>query len=96
MYTFIGDYTGKAFGYKTFGTVYGLAELPRGRFRSRSSTYRCFHQDHASWELYHCEHHWNSTWSHIQCGSDVEDISYTHRDGSHCNAIGGNFSPALQ
>jgi len=32
MYTFTGDYTGKAFGYEHFGTVYGLLNCIAGLF----------------------------------------------------------------
>lgn len=32
MYTFVGDYCGKVFGYGTFGTVYGLANSIAGIF----------------------------------------------------------------
>jgi len=32
MYTFVGDYCAKVFGFKTFGTVYGLANTLAGLF----------------------------------------------------------------
>jgi len=32
MYTFVGDYCGKVFGFATFGTVYGLANSIAGAF----------------------------------------------------------------
>jgi len=32
MYTFIGDYCSKAFGFETFGTVYGLLNTIAGVF----------------------------------------------------------------